>query len=170
MTSNETQGGCTLEINERGTGCIGRASSDLLGGNFLPDGKHVTASLTYAAAPAAPHPASIVKVHGTLFPNDDPWKCITCGVPEDQQVSFTGTTTDYQYPQAFNDGIRVLACAWIIDCDVTQLASEECTADKVHIYPLRWNVTPDGSGAGGTIRELRKHPDDAHISFTFKYF
>jgi hypothetical protein len=126
--------------------------------------------LTYAAAPAAPHPASIVKVDGTLFPNDDPWKCITCGVPEDQQVSFTGTTTDYQYPQAFNDGIRVLAGAWIIDCGVTQLASEECTADKVHIYPLRWNVTPDGSGAGGTIRELRKHPDDAHISFNFKYF
>ncbi|RDW74900.1 hypothetical protein BP6252_06042 [Coleophoma cylindrospora] len=173
VTPNEAEGGCTLEFNPHGTGCISATSSTLLGGNFLPDGKHVTVSLVYTGAPAAPDPASIytglqliiVKVDGTLFPNGDPWKCITCGVPADQQVSFNGSTTDYQYPQAFTDGIRVLAGAWIIDCGSEQLASAECTPDKVHIYPLRWNITPDGSGAGGTIRELRKHPDDVHISF-----
>ncbi|KUJ09831.1 uncharacterized protein LY89DRAFT_597706 [Mollisia scopiformis] len=173
VTADETEGGCTSEVNPYGTGCIGATSSGLLGGNFLPDGKHVTASLTYAGAPAAPDPASIytglqlitVKVDGTVFPNGDPWKCITCGVPADQQVSFNGSTTDYQYPQAFTDGVRVLAGEWIIDCGSEQLASPECTPDKVHIYPIRWNVTPDGSGAGGSIRELRKHPDDVHISF-----
>jgi hypothetical protein len=173
VTLNEAEGGCTSIVNPHNTGCIGAASSGLLSGNFLPDGKHVTASLTYAGAPAAPDPASIytglqliiVKVDGTLFPNGDSWKCITCGVPADQQVSFNGSTTDYQYPQAFTDGIRVLAGEWIIDCGSEQLASPECTPDKVHIYPLRWNTTPDGSGAGGTIRELRKHPDDVHISF-----
>ncbi|RDW85921.1 hypothetical protein BP5796_04246 [Coleophoma crateriformis] len=173
VTPNEAEGGCTLEVNPHGTGCIGATSSNLMSGNFLPDGKHVTASMVYTGAPAAPDPASIytglqliiVKVDGTLFPNGDPWKCITCGVPADQQVSFNGSTTDYQYPQAFTDGIRVLAGAWIIDCGSEQLTSAECTPDKVHIYPLRWNVTPDGSGAGGTIRELRKHPDDVHISF-----
>ena len=173
VTPNEAEGGCTSEFSPHLTGCIGRASSGLLSGNFLPDGKHVTASLTYAGAPAAPNPASIykglqliiVKVDGTLFPNGDPWKCITCGVPPDQRVSFNGSATDYQYPQAFTDGIRILAGAWIIDCGSEQLASPECTPDKVHIYPLRWNITPDGSGPGGSIRELRKHPDDIHISF-----
>ena len=59
----------------------------------------------------------------------------------------------------------MLTGAWITDRGTAQLASTECTPDKVHIYPLRWNSTPDGSGAGGTIRELRKHPDDVHISF-----
>jgi hypothetical protein len=35
----------------------------------------------------------------------------------------------------------------------------------VHIYPIRWNVTADGSGPGGAIRELRLHPDDVHLGF-----
>lgn len=173
VTLNEAGGGCTPEVNPHLTGCIGRASSGLLSGSFLPDGKHVTASLTHAGAPLAPNPASdytglqliIVKVDGTLFPNGDPWKCITCGVPANQQVSFNGSKTDFQYPQASTDGKRVLAGPWIIDCVSEQLASAECTPDKVHIYPLRWNTSPDGSGPGGSIRELRKHPDDVHISF-----
>jgi hypothetical protein len=178
VTANETEGGCTFAVNPRGTGCIGALSSGLLGGNFLPDGKHVTAALIYTGAPAVPHPASIftglqlliIKSDGTVFPNGDAWKCITCGVPADQQVSFNASTANYQYPQAFTDGKRILAGEWIIDCSTEQLASPECTPDKVHIYPIRWNVTPDGSGFGGSIRELRKHPDDAHISFNALVF
>lgn len=172
VTSNETTGGCTLSVNPHGTGCIGANSSNLLSGTFLPDGDHVTASLEFTGAPATPDPASIytglnliiVRANGTLFPNGDAWKCITCGVPQDQQYGLT-STMDYQYPQAFNDGTRVLAGNYIIDCGMAQLASPECTPDKVHIYPIRWNTSPDGSGAGGDIRELRKHPDDVHISF-----
>ena len=39
-----------------------------------------------------------------------------------------------------------------------------------HLYPLRWNVTADGSGPGGSMRELRLSPDDttlgwSHLSF-----
>lgn len=172
VTPIERQGGCTPEINPHRTGCIGVTSSNLLNGNFLPDGNHVTASLIFTGAPGSPDPGSIytglhliiVKVDGTLFPNGDPWKCITCGVPADQQFGLT-TTMDYQYPQAFTDGTRVLAGTYIIDCGSTQLAKPECTPDKIHIYPIRWNVTPDGSGPGGSIRELRKHPDDVHLSF-----
>ncbi|CAG8372861.1 unnamed protein product [Penicillium salamii] len=172
VTSNETTGGCTLLVNPRGTGCIGANSSNFLSGTFLPDGDHVTASLEFTGAPATPDPASIytglnliiVRANGTLLPNGDAWKCITCGVPQDQQYGLT-STMDYQYPQAFNDGTRVLAGNYIIDCGTAQLASPECTPDKVHIYPIRWNTSPDSSGAGGDLRELRKHPDDVHISY-----
>jgi hypothetical protein len=159
-------------VNPHGTGCIGANSSSLLSGNFLPDGDHVTASLVFTGAPASPDPRSnytglsliIVRTNGTLFPNGDAWKCITCGVPTDQQYGLT-SSMDYQYPQAFADGTRVLAGSYIIDCGTAQLASPECTPDKVHIYPLRWNTSPTGSGAGGSIRELRKHPDDIHLTF-----
>lgn len=172
VTSNETEGGCTRLVNPHGTGCIGVTSSNLLSGNFLPDGDHVTASLVFTGAPAAPDPSSIytglnliiVRVDGTLFPNGDAWKCITCGVPADQQYGLT-STMDYQYPQAFTDGTRVLVGSHIVDCGTAQLASTECTPDKVHIYPIRWNTSPDGSGPGGDIRELRKHPDDVHLLF-----
>lgn len=172
VTQDETEGGCTRKINPHGTGCIGATTSKLINGNFLPDGDHVTASLVFTGAPAAPDPASnynglqliIVRVNGTNFPNGDPWKCITCGVPADQQYGFTAMM-DYQYPQAFTDGTRILAGAYIIDCGTAQLVSPECTPDKVHIYPIRWNTTPSGNGSGGSIRELRKHPDDVHLSF-----
>ncbi|KGO46540.1 hypothetical protein PEX1_042500 [Penicillium expansum] len=172
VTTNETEGGCTLSVNPHGTGCISQTTFTLLGGNFLPDGDHVTVSLEFVGAPAAPDPSSIytglnliiVRANGTLFPNGDAWKCITCGVPEDQQYGMT-STMDYQYPQAFTDGTRVLVGSHIVDCGTAQLASTECTPDKVHIYPIRWNTSPDGSGDGGAIRELRKHPDDVHILF-----
>ncbi|KAJ6030981.1 hypothetical protein N7540_001713 [Penicillium herquei] len=172
VTLNETKGGCTRQVNPHGTGCIGANSSNLLSGNFLPDGNHVTASLVFTGAPDSPDPRSnytglnliIVRTNGSLFPNGDAWKCITCGVPADQQYGFT-SSMDYQYPQAFTDGTRVLAGSFIIDCGNAQLASPQCTPDKVHIYPIRWNTSPTGSGAGGSIRELRKHPDDVHITF-----
>ncbi|KAJ5737244.1 uncharacterized protein N7483_002369 [Penicillium malachiteum] len=167
VTHNETEGGCTREINPRGTGCIGVKSSDLLSGSFLPDGDHITASVVFKGAPALPNSASafnglhliIVRANGTTFPNGDPWKCITCGVPKNQQYGLT-STMNYEYPQAFNDGTRILAGSYIIDCGTAQLASAECTPQKIHIYPIRWNTSPDGNGSGGTIRELRKHPDD----------
>ncbi len=104
----------------------------------------------------------IVKADGSIFPNGDAWKCITCGVPEDQQVS---RANPLDYPQAFHDGTRILAGTNIIDCGTYQLASVDCTPDKVHIYPIRWNIEADGSGVGGSIRELRKHPDDVHLGF-----
>ncbi|MCK9904690.1 hypothetical protein CC117_13725 [Parafrankia colletiae] len=37
---------------------------------------------------------------------------------------------------------------------------------ETHIYPIRWNNTADDSGRGGSIRELRIHPDDVHLGFS----
>lgn len=43
-----------------------------------------------------------------------------------------------------------------------KLASEACTPNATHIYPL---FLDDGSEAGLAIRELRLHPDNLHITW-----
>lgn len=169
VTANDEEGGCTSDINSRGTGCIG-ISPNLQNGNFLPDGNHVTATLNFTGAPAAPDERSIyvgqqlivVKVDGSTFPNGDAWKCLTCGVPVQNMV---GSTILDAYPQAFHDGKRVLVGTNIVDCGLALLASADCTPDKIHIYPIRWNVQSNGTGPGGNIRELRVHPDNVHLGF-----
>ncbi|KAJ0359247.1 hypothetical protein COL922a_014576, partial [Colletotrichum nupharicola] len=101
-------------------GCIGKAA-ELRNGNFLPDNKHIVATVTFVGAPEAPDPASIytgvqlivIKTDGQKFPNGDAWKCITCGIPEAKR---NGTTSLLEYPQAFKDGKRVLAGNNIVDC------------------------------------------------------
>ena len=35
----------------------------------------------------------------------------------------------------------------------------------MHVYPIRFNTTADGSGKGGFIRELRLNPDKVHLGF-----
>lgn len=170
VTPSTEAGSCTREINPRGTGCIGQ-SPGLFSGNFLPDSRHVIATVRFTGAPAAPDPASVytgqqlilVRTDGTTFPDGDAWKCVTCGVPEGNAA---GTTEEMDYPQAFGDGKRVLAGTNIIDCGPYRLADPACTPQRVHIYPIRWNTTADGSGSGGSIRELRLHPDDTHLGFS----
>nr|BFE32976.1 hypothetical protein GCM10010200_052270 [Actinomadura rugatobispora] len=169
VTPSTGEGACTPALNPHRTGCIGR-SVDLQSGDFLPDGRHVTATVDFAGAPAAPDPASvytgrqliIVKTDGTTFPGGDAWKCVTCGVPDGNAV---GRSEAMDYPQTFDDGRRLLAGTNIIDCGPHRLTSQACTPERTHIYPIRWNVTPDGSGPGGSIRELRLHPDNVHLGF-----
>ncbi|KAH9215465.1 hypothetical protein DL95DRAFT_435595 [Leptodontidium sp. 2 PMI_412] len=166
--SNST-GSCSSAINPRGTGCIGKVTG-LGSGNFLPDNKHVVASIIFTGAPAAPDHRSIyaglqlivVKADNTSFPNGDPWKCITCGMPAANQL---GRVDLMDYPQAFSDGKRALAGPQIVDCSPFQLASAQCTPAATHIYPIRWNTSRTGVGAGGSIRELRLHPDNNHLGF-----
>ncbi|KAH7051369.1 hypothetical protein B0J12DRAFT_84738 [Macrophomina phaseolina] len=169
VTPSTEEGSCTVDINPNRTGCIGQ-STGLQSGSFLPDGNHVTAKVTFTGAPAEPDPASIykgdqiilVKTDGSTFPNGDAWKCVTCGVPEENAV---GKSEALDYPQTFADGKRLLAGTNIIDCGDSLLNSTDCTADSVHIYPIRWNVKADGSGEGGAIRELRLHPDNVHLGY-----
>ncbi|GME46038.1 Six-bladed beta-propeller TolB-like protein [Neofusicoccum parvum] len=171
VTPSAEEGSCTSEINPNRTGCIGQTNGLVQSGSFLPDGNHVLARVTFAGAPAAPDPGSIyagdqiilVKSDGTNFSSGDPWKCVTCGMPEENAV---GRNDALDYPQAFTDGKRLLAGPNIIDCGEFELASEECTPESTHIYPIRWNVKPDGSGAGGSMRELRLHPDDVHLGWS----
>ncbi|KAI8163644.1 hypothetical protein K4K49_004471 [Colletotrichum sp. SAR 10_70] len=169
VTADTGVGGCTDEINPRRTGCIGK-STGLQSGDFLPDDLHVVAAVNFTGAPAAPDPASIytglqliiVKVDNTTFPSGDAWKCITCGVPEENAV---GRSDLLDYPQSLSDNKRLLAGPNIIECEA-DLTSEECTPDKIHVYPIRWNTSADGSGVGGSIRELRIHPDDKHLGWS----
>lgn len=167
----DTIGACTVDINLRRTGCIS-TETGLFGGNFLPDGNHVVAAVTSSGAPSAPDPTSIytgdhlilVKIDGTSFPNGDAWKCVTCGMPATNSMGHTEKMRGY--PQAFYDGSRVLVGTNIVSCGSFQLTSVDCVPEQTFIYPIRWQNTNNTSGPGGSIRELRIHPDNIHIGFS----
>jgi hypothetical protein len=167
---SDAAGACSATVNPYRTGCISASSFALQSGSFLPDGRHVVALVQFAGAPAAPDPASIysgaqliiVKTDGTVFANGDAWKCVTCGAPPQNAVGIGPTR---EYPQTFRDGRRLLAGSNVFDCSPYLLTDAACTPDKLHAYPIRWNVTADGSGPGGEIRELRIHPDNIHLGF-----
>ncbi|KAF2177524.1 hypothetical protein K469DRAFT_732386 [Zopfia rhizophila CBS 207.26] len=162
-------GSCTPEINPRRTGCIDQ-SVGLQSGGFLSDGRHIVALVRFEGSPAAPDPTSIytgsqiiiVKADNTTSPNGDSWKCLTCGLPPENEL---GRTEALDYPQTFADGSRILAGTNIIDCRPFHLTSQECTPDRTRIFPLRWNTAVDGSGPGGSIRGLRLHPDNEYLGF-----
>ncbi|KEY72221.1 hypothetical protein S7711_00220 [Stachybotrys chartarum IBT 7711] len=168
-----TTSSCTPELNPRGTGCIaqGKHGDGFQAGSFLPDSRHIVAHVTYAGAPQAPDPASIyegehimlIKTDGTMFPNGDPWKCLTCGVPPGNALGISNT---FDYPNSFSDNKRILYGTNILDCGEYNLTSPDCTPEATHIYPIRWETASDGSGPGGEIRELRIHPDDVHLGFS----
>lgn len=181
VTPDDFPGACTAEINPRGTGCLaqrgGGSSPETDGvinpGDFLPDNIHVISTVIFVGAPAAPDPASvydgkhviIIKTNGETFPNGDAWKCLTCGLPEDQRV---GISDQRSYPQSFHDGKRILVGDNIIDCGEHDIASSMCTPSNTFIYPIRWETTPEGSSedtAGGSMREIRIHPDNVHLGF-----
>ncbi|RKK23067.1 hypothetical protein BFJ68_g2485 [Fusarium oxysporum] len=168
--SNDT-GACTPEVNRNGTGCMTLASNeDFQAGGFLPDGKHVLVLVTFTGAPSPPDPSSVyngsriilVKTDGKVFPSGSPWKCLTCGLAEQ---NIRGVSPTYSYPQAFGDGKRILFGTNILDCGEHKLVDAACTPERTHVYPIRWNTSPDGTGEGGAIRELRLHPDDVHLGF-----
>ncbi|KAI0840330.1 hypothetical protein F5Y06DRAFT_285715 [Hypoxylon sp. FL0890] len=148
---------CTSEINPLGTGCILQQGGLLQTGSFLPDGNHVIAHVNYTDAP---DPDNIYTGDQIILIN--PFKCITCGVSPDNAQ---GRTDDLGYPQAFRDGKRILAGANIIDCGEFNLTSDQCSPESTHIHPIRWNTAVDGTGEGGTLRELRLHPDNIHLGF-----
>jgi hypothetical protein len=128
----------------------------------------VTASVDFAGAPAT-GPTSIytgpqliiIKTDGSTFPNADPWKCVTCGVPEENRRELNG---DLGHPQPFPDGRRIAMGTNVLECSA-DLVSEDCTPENVRIFPIRWNVTPDGEGPGGNMRESRLNPDGVHFGW-----
>lgn len=160
----DASGACTATANPNGTGCV---SQIIQSGGWLRDGKQVVASVTYAGAadPASPYSGGqliAVRADGKKYTDGDAFRCITCGIPDANEQGISG---GLDYPQPFRDGKRVLIGNNILDCSPLLVADEKCTGAAVHIYPIRWNVTPDGSGKGGGIRELRIHPDDVHLGF-----
>ncbi|KAH8432801.1 uncharacterized protein LDX57_010431 [Aspergillus melleus] len=182
VAPNSKEGACTEKINPRGTGCIGQTSDEFQSGDFTPDGKHVLVNVDFVGAPAAPEPASIysgeqlilVKVDGKKFANGDAWKCLSCGVPEKNAQSLD---PQRDYPHAARNGKQALWGHNILDCGTASLWSDTCTPNTTHVYPIYWPTSADGSGKGGSPREMRMHPDDEHMgwsSFTaggqFTYF
>jgi hypothetical protein len=166
---SDEAGSCTAAINPHGTGCMSASNFALQSGSYLPDGHHVLAMVQFTGAAKARNPVSmysgpqiiIIKTDGKSFPNGDPWKCLTCGIPPQNAMGVDNTR---DYPQAFRDGSRALAGTNIIDCSPYQLTDDRCMPDRNHMFPIRWDVTADGSGPGGKIRELRLHPDNLPAS------
>ncbi|KAL4864082.1 hypothetical protein BDV12DRAFT_205922 [Aspergillus spectabilis] len=151
-----------------GTGCIAQRFDHFQSGDFTPNGNHIVVTLEFIGAPAAPHPASIyrgeqvilLKTDNTTFSNGDPWKCLSCGVPA-SNPQYTKPQKDY--PHVTRSGTRALLGQSILQCGGQLLTSDECTPDNSYIYPIYWPISADGSAPGGTLRELRLHPDDEHV-------
>ncbi|KAI1378433.1 hypothetical protein F4677DRAFT_453570 [Hypoxylon crocopeplum] len=165
--SSSVEGSCTQEVDPFGTGCILQQGGLLQTGSFLPDGNHVIARVNYTGALDSSSiyvgdQIILIKSDGTSFSSGSSFKCITCGVP---QGNAEGRADILDYPQAFRDGKRMLAGTNIIDCGEFDLTSDQCTPEATYIYPIRWNTAVDGTGEGGSIRELRLHPGNEHIGF-----
>ena len=192
------QGSCTAAINSHRTGCIASYDNGIFEGpSYTWDGNHVLMPVEFSGAPAAPDPASIyagqqviaIRTDGKLYPNGDPWKCITCGVSAENSKGANTTQSPgagysaggfnragtaisepiniiVDHPQAFNDGRRMIAGTNVVDCGRYRLVDANCTADRVHVYPIRWNMSADQSGVGGSMRELRLHPDGIHLGWS----
>ncbi len=158
---SSTSGSCTAP-----TGCVRSVSS----GGFLPNNKMVVAAFTYAGAPAAPDPRSIysgsqlalIMTNGKTFPDGNPWLCITCGMPT---ANRTGGGGGFGYPQPFSDGKRILTGNSVVDCSPYLIGSKECTPNNLHIYPIYWQNTANGSGPGGSLGGIKLDPDQVHIGW-----
>jgi hypothetical protein len=157
------------------TGCLDPGTAGLAEGpGYLKDGAHVLVPVRFAGAPEAPDPAHVfsgdqvivVKTDGTSFSNGEAWKCITCGVPDvsnaNKSVRAPQIAGSYivDHPQAFRDGRRVLLGTNVLDCGPHRIVDEACTAETAKIFP----IAP--YRAGVAMRELRLHPDDAHLGFS----
>lgn len=171
VSSSTDEGACTSTINPRGTGCIRKAAGEFQAGDFTPDGNNVIVNVEFVGAPAAPDTASIysgeqvilIKADGTNFSTGDPWKCLSCGVSAANAVSLD---PQRDYPHVLRNGTRALWGHNILDCGGNLLESDACTPNKTHIYPIHWPTAADGSGKGGSPRELRMHPDDIHMGWS----
>lgn len=185
---SDAPGACTAAVNPRGTGCIDGSDHGVLEGPaYMWDSRHVLLAIRFAGAPAAPNPASAysgvqviaIKTDGGRFPNGDGWKCLTCGVPAANAVGANMSRGGQDgaaahilldHPQAFPDDKRMLAGTNVVDCTPYKLTDAGCTPDRIRIHPIRWNMSADGSGPGGAMRELRLNPDGVHLGWSHLFF
>lgn len=156
------------------SGCLDASDHGIAEGpSYTWDARHVLLPVRFAGAPAAPAPGHqysgdqliIVKSDGTTFASGDGWKCLTCGVADDfgaNRQSVPGGTRDIlvDHPQVFRDGRRVLMGTNIFDCGPFSVTDERCSAAVARVYPVA------AHRPGSMMRELRLHPDDAHLGFS----
>jgi hypothetical protein len=162
------------------TGCVSGTWGALGAPGFFWDPQYVLLGVTYAGAPAAPNPASIfggpqvllVKTDGTRFPNGDPWKCLTCGVPAANEPGLVAADLTYPPAHALPGDRRVLVGNGILECGaggVTYVVTDSrCTPANTHIFPIYWGPLPLGapSGTFGNGREWRLNPDGVHLAWS----
>lgn len=194
VAPSDAVGSCTIVINPHKTGCIfqGLGDYEFQSGDFTPHGNHIVATVKFVGAPESPDPAVVyngeqlilIKADGTTFVDGDLWKCLTCEVPDDQKLALD---PQKDYPHVYRDGTKALwghkqsyyQVQWqidalgnvtenssVLDCDKNQLASDDCTPAKTHIYPLYWPVIRNGAEINGSPLELRLHPDDTHLGWS----
>jgi hypothetical protein len=155
-------GVCDLAVNTQG--CVS-AIEDV--GAFFDDAT-VAVGVRFGGADTSPFAGSqviAVRVDGSTFSNGTSWKCITCAIPA---ANRQGAGTSTNHPTPLHDGTRLYVGDNIVECEAG-LLSDACTPEATFRYPIRWNVSPDGSGDGGRMRELRISPDGTHLlwnSFT----
>lgn len=160
-------GSCTAP-----TGCISSGRNGILGTRaFTWDSRHVLAGITFAGAPAdgiynGPQ-LIMVKTDGTAFPSGDGWKCLTCGVPATNALGIDNPL-DVTYPEAFRDGRRIKFGRSVLDCGPVTVVDCDPRAATTHVYPIR-SPFP-ASATGGTMRELRLHPDNEHLGWNQMFF
>jgi len=160
-------GGC-----EYATGCISpaRVENTSAGGmyegpSYMWDNEHILLPIEFAGAPAGSIYAgeqviAIKTTEGATFPNGDAWKCITCGVPEENRL---GANEALDHPQAFHDGKRIKAGLNIVDCGEHALTDAACTPALTHIFAIR---SPTDRGGALSPREHRLSPDDTTLGFS----
>jgi hypothetical protein len=156
-----TGGVCDLGSNPQG--CV--TSIDQVGG-FI-ELETIAANVTFSGAPDSPFAGRqviAIKLDGGTFDNGTRWKCLTCGMPEANRNGL-GANISTSDLEPFNDGRRILAGQAILEC-AHALTSEDCTPENTFLYPIRWNTSPTGEGPGGSMRELRMHPDDLHLGWS----
>ncbi|MFK4873524.1 TolB family protein [Novosphingobium sp. ZW T3_23] len=186
---SDSAGACTEAINPNGTGCMTAADDGIIEGPaYLGDAKHVLLAVQFAGAPASPGPGGIydgpqviaIKTDGAKFANGDAWKCLTCGVPKAARADANPASTNehgrrvppgsewlsLDHPQAFPGDTKMIAGTNVVDCGPYKLVDDQCTPERIRIYPIRWNTTSDGSGPGGSMRELRLNPDGEHLMWS----
>jgi hypothetical protein len=162
-------GSCTTTVNANDTGCI----TDVGSPGFYWDPHYVFAGVDFAGAPAAPDPGSIytgnqmllIKTDGTTFPDGDPWKCITCGIPS-SNIGAGYTPLSYPPAHALPGDTKALVGNGILDCGGLQLDDPNCAPADEHIYPIELDGQPLGNTIGGLqTREWRLDPDGVHLGW-----
>lgn len=155
---------------------------------FMSDARHILLTIQFAGSAKSPETTAIydgpqvvaIKTDGSVFANGDAWKCITCGVPADaRRYANPATTNEHgrsvppgaewlslDHPQPFPGDRKMIAGTNVVDCGPYKFTDDRCTADRIKIYPIRWNATADGSGPGGSMRELRLNPDGEHLMWS----
>lgn len=184
---SDTPGACTRAVNPRGTGCMSAYYDAIIEGPaYMWDAKHLLLAVQFTGAPASGPEAQYsgpqiiaIKTGGGTFANGDPWKCITCGIPDAERAKGNVTARSggqtarpgevwlvADHPQAFPGDRKMSIGSNVVDCGAYKLTDDACTPDKLRVYPIRWNVTADGSGKGGSMRELRLNPDGKHLMWS----